>query len=106
MTDLIDEYVHEFRPVLLRGANANWLFPGEGGQPKMKLFFSKQVTERIQKTTGLRITVHQFRHAAAAIYLKHHPGNYEHIRRVLARASQPNHNRQILLRPRDDCSHR
>jgi integrase len=83
LTDLIDEYVNEFRPVLLRGANANWLFPGEGGQPKMKLFFSKQVTERIQKTTGLRITVHQFRHAAAAIYLKHHPGNYEHIRRVL-----------------------
>ena len=83
LTDLIDEYVHEFRPVLLRGANANWLFPGEGGQPKMKLFFSKQVTERIQKTTGLRITVHQFRHAAAAICLKHHPGDYEHIRRVL-----------------------
>ena len=48
----------------------------------MKLFFSKQVTERIQKTTGLRITVHQFRHAAAAIYLKHHPGNYEHIRLI------------------------
>ena len=34
LTDLIDEYVHEFRPALLRGANASWLFPGEGGQPK------------------------------------------------------------------------
>ena len=38
---------------------------------------------RIQKATGLRITVHQFRHAAAAIYLKHHPGDYETVRRVL-----------------------
>jgi integrase len=83
LTDLIDEYVNEFRPVLLRGANTNWLFPGEFGQPKHKLHFSKQITFRIQKTTGLRITVHQFRHAAAAIWLKHHPGSYEHIRRVL-----------------------
>src|SRR6516164_2081282 len=79
----IDEYTREFRPTLLRGANAPWLFPGEGGQPKMKLFFSKQITERILKATGLRITVHQFRHAAAAIYLKQRPGDYETVRRLL-----------------------
>ena len=83
LTDLIDEYIHEFRPALLRGANASWLFPGEGGLPKNKLLFSKQITERIQKAIGLRITVHQFRHAAAAIYLKHHPGNYEIVRQLL-----------------------
>jgi integrase len=29
------------------------------------------------------MTVHQFRHAAAAVYLKHHPGNYETVRRLL-----------------------
>jgi len=83
LTDLIDEYIHEFRPTLLRGANASWLFPGEVGQPKHKLQFSKQITVRIQKAIGLRITVHQFRHAAAAIYLKAHPGNYEMVRKVL-----------------------
>jgi len=83
LTDLIDEYVHEFRPALLRGTNASWLFPGEGGQPKNKLLFSKQITERIQKAVGLRITPHQFRHAAAAIYLKGRPGHYETVRRVL-----------------------
>jgi len=83
LTDLIDEYIHEFRPALLRGANASWLFPGEGGLPKNKLLFSKQITERIQKAIGLRITVHQFRHAGVAIYLKHHPGNYEIVRQLL-----------------------
>jgi integrase len=83
LTDLIDEYIREFRHPLLRGANASWLFPGEAGQPKQKLFFSNQITERIQKMTGLRITVHQFRHAAAAIYLKHRPGDYETVRRFL-----------------------
>jgi integrase len=83
MTDLLDEYIHDFRPTLLRGANTAWLFPGEAGQPKHKLQFSKQITVRVQKATGLRLTVHQFRHAGAAIYLKHHPGDYETVRRLL-----------------------
>ncbi|MGO9398574.1 MAG: tyrosine-type recombinase/integrase [Xanthobacteraceae bacterium] len=87
LTDLIAEYVDEYRPILLRGANSNWLFPGENGEAKNGLLFSKQITERIQKAVGLRITVHQFRHAAAAIYLKHHPGNYEAVRRVLGHRS-------------------
>lgn len=83
LTDLIDEYVHDFRPALLRGSNSNWLFPGENGGPKNGLLFSKQITVRIQKAIGLRMTVHQFRHAAAAVYLKHHPGDYETVRRLL-----------------------
>jgi integrase len=83
LTDLIDEYIHEFRPVLLRGTNASWLFPGEGGARKNGLLFGQQITGRIQKTLGLRVTPHQFRHAAAAIYLKHRPGDYETVRRPL-----------------------
>ena len=87
LTDLIDEYVHEFRPTLLRGSNSNLLFPGENGEPRNGLQFSKQITERIQKTVGLRITAHQFRHAAAAIYLKHHPGKYERVQLMLGHRS-------------------
>jgi integrase len=83
LTDLIDEYIHEFRPTLLRGSNASWLFPGEGDKPKTTLMFGKLITVRIQKALGLRITPHQFRHAAAAIYLKHRPGDYETVRRLL-----------------------
>jgi integrase len=83
LTDLIDEYVHEFRPALLRGSNSSWLFSGENGEPKNGLLLSKQITVRIQKAIGLRMTVHQFRHAAAAFYLKHHPGNHETVRQLL-----------------------
>jgi site-specific recombinase XerD len=84
LTRLIDEYVHEFRSTLLRGSNDLWLFPGETGGCKDAKTFSGQITERIEKTTGLRITVHQFRHVAAAIYLRDHPGDYETVRRVFA----------------------
>jgi integrase len=83
MTGLIDEYIDQFRSTLLRGSNDLWLFPGESGGCKGAKTFSGQITERIQKATGMRITVHQFRHAAAAIYLKHHPGDYETVRRIL-----------------------
>jgi integrase len=83
LTQLIDEYIHEFRPTLVRGSNAAWLFPGVAGEPKTANMFSTQITERIQKATGVRMTVHQFRHACAAIYLKHRPGEYETVKRLL-----------------------
>ena len=87
LTDLIDEYIHQFRPALLRGSNSSWLFPGEGGGPKAAITFSVLITKRIVKAVGIRITLHQFRHAAAAIYLKHRPGDYETVRRLLGHRS-------------------
>jgi integrase len=83
LTDLIDEYVHDFRPALLRGRNQDWLFPGQRGGAKGKISFSGQISQRIYKGTGLRMTVHQFRHAAGAIILQRRPGEYELVRRLL-----------------------
>jgi integrase len=83
VTAVIDEYVHDFRPAVMRGSNEDWLFPGTEGGSKNPHLFGIQVPERIQKVTGLRITLHQYRHAAAAVYLKEHPGDYETVRRFL-----------------------
>jgi integrase len=83
VTAVIDEYVHDYRPALTRGSNEEWLFPGGEGGAKDAHLMGIQVTDRIQKVTGLRITLHQYRHAAAAVYLKHHPGDYETVRRFL-----------------------
>jgi integrase len=71
----------------MRGTNQDWLFPGRSSEHKEKISFSTQIVERIQASTGLRITVHQFRHAAAALILKHRPGEYELVRRILAHKS-------------------
>jgi hypothetical protein len=83
VTKLIDEYVHNFRPTLLRRRNEDWLFPGQRGGAKGKVSFSGQITERIYRATGLRMTVHQFRHAAGAIILLRRPGEYELVRQLL-----------------------
>ena len=87
VTTTINEYVHDFRPALVRGSNADWLFPGEAGEHKEKISFSTQIVDRIEKSTGLRITVHQFRHAAGALILKHRRGEYELVRRILGHKS-------------------
>jgi integrase len=49
--------------------------------------FSTQIVDQVQESTGLRITVHQFRHAAGALLLKHRPGEYELVRRILGHKS-------------------
>jgi integrase len=87
VTKIIDEYAHDFRPSLMRATNEDWLFPGRSSDHKEKISFSTQIVERVQVSTGLRITVHQFRHAAAALILKHRPGEYELVRRILGHKS-------------------
>jgi hypothetical protein len=86
-TALIDEYVNDYLPILRRGSNGLLLFPGEKNARKGAATLSQQITNRVQKCTGLRVTVHQFRHAAAAIALQADPGNYEFVRRILGHKS-------------------
>ena len=85
VTRFIDLYIHEFRPVLLRGSNTPLLFPGGKGDGTAKLgtTLSEQIAKLTHREIGLRVTAHQFRHAAAAIILKNLPGNYELVRRIL-----------------------
>ena len=83
LTDLIDEYIHEFRPTLLRGANCAWLFPGEGGDPKTRRTLGPQMTARSRRRWEFTSLRTNSGHAAAAVYLKHHPGDYETVRRLL-----------------------
>jgi hypothetical protein len=87
LTQLIDEYVHDFRPTLLRGRNDDYLFPGQREGSKEKISFSSQIVGRIYKSTGLKMTVHQFRHAAGAVILKQRPDEYELVRELLGHRS-------------------
>ena len=87
VTGIIDEYVFDHRPALLRGSNDDWLFPGRAGGAKEKISFSTQIVDYVEKASGLRITVHQYRHAAGAFILKHRPGEFELVRCLLGHKS-------------------
>ena len=84
ITAKIDEYIYQHRPQLMRGYNHDWLFAGDNEEHKVTNCLSEQISERLWKELGLKITPHQFRHAAAYIILKADPGNYELVRRVLS----------------------
>lgn len=82
-TDLVDEYIHDHQPHLMRARNHDLLFPGKGQDCKDRRTLSEQISKRLWKNLGLNVTPHQFRHAAAALILMREPGNYELVRRVL-----------------------
>jgi Phage integrase family len=87
LTQLIDEYVRDFWPTLLRGRNEHYLFPGLRDGAKGKISFSVQISRHINNAAGLKMTVHQFRHAAGAIILKNRPGEFELVRQILGHRS-------------------
>jgi hypothetical protein len=87
VTDIINEYVFDFRPQTMRGNNGNCLFPGLNGDHKEKISFSTQIVKQVERSSGMRITVHQFRHAAGALILKHRPGAFDLVRDLLGHKS-------------------
>ena len=93
VTAIIDEYVHNFRTALMRGSNADWLFPGETGEYKEKISFSTQIVNQVQKSTGLRPTC-RCRTARTPIGREYLPGA-EHPRVV--RAPRDGGAEQVLL---------
>jgi integrase len=81
--DLIDEFIQTFRPRLGGKHMGDWLFPGEDGKRRSPAHASAFIAALVEKEVGLRVTAHQFRHAAAAVILKQRPGEYEFVRRIL-----------------------
>ncbi len=79
-------YVEKIRPRLI-GAPSPWLFPGEAGKRRRSGGFGAQLSSFIAKETGVTMTVHQFRHLAAKLYLDRHPDGFETVRRLLSHKS-------------------
>lgn len=83
VSQLIDEYIATHRPILMNSHNHDYLFPGKSGGHKFVARLSTQISRLLWKAAGLKVTPHQFRHAAAALILNAQPGNYELVRRIL-----------------------
>jgi hypothetical protein len=52
LTDLIDEYVHEFRPTVLRGANASWLFRARAVSRRINSSLASRLLDASRKRSG------------------------------------------------------
>jgi len=86
LVGLLDRYLEHYRPRLI-GAPSPWLFPGENGEKRSSGGFSAQISAFIAKEAGVKMTLHQFRHFAAKLYLDRYPDGFEVIRRLLSHKS-------------------
>ena len=84
--NIIDLYKRDYRP-RLAAPGSPWLFPGEEGGRRQTGGFAAQLSRIIYSETGIKMTLHQFRHLAAWIYLRAHPDDFETIRRLLGHKS-------------------
>jgi integrase len=83
---LLDAHVKWYRPRLV-STPSPWLFPGEQGARRSPGGFGAQISSLIVEKTGITMTLHQFRHLAAKLYLDRRPGDYETVRRLLGHKS-------------------
>jgi integrase len=85
---IIALYLSSYRPKLAAQGSSR-LFPGigRGGNPKSAQGLRDQINNCIARRVGLRFNPHLFRHLAAKIILKRHPGAYGLVQRVLCHKS-------------------
>jgi integrase len=82
----IKTYINKWRMHFTSGHNPH-LFPGRNGKPKDGTCLRRQIEQTLWNEAGIRLTPHQFRHAAAKILLDAKPGHYEIIRKILGHKS-------------------
>jgi integrase len=83
---MLQLYADHYRP-RLGVVTSPWLFPGRGGRRRSTEAFGRQIKDCIRRETGLEMNPHLFRHLAALLFLRAHPGEYETVRRLLGHAS-------------------
>ena len=66
LTQRIQAYIKDWRTLYTEGANP-YLFPGRKLNPKDGTRLRRQISNTLWEETGIKLTPHQFRHAAAKI---------------------------------------
>jgi len=82
----VQRYIKDWRCLFLPKSNP-YLFPGRDGKAKDQAALRKQIEKTLWDHAALRLTPHQFRHAAAKILLDARPGFYEVLRKLLGHKS-------------------
>jgi len=83
---LFEEHIATYRPYI-PGSQSRWLFPDEGGTHVSSRLLSARLSNFILRYTGLRMTVHMFRHFAAEMLLEAMPNGHEVVRMLLGHTS-------------------
>jgi integrase len=80
--EVMEVYLARCRP-LLAGDPDGFLFPAPKGGAKPPGPFAEQIKRMLRQETGIDLNAHCYRHLAARLFLREHPGEYETIRLLL-----------------------
>jgi len=80
--EVMDVYLARCRP-LLAGDPEGFLFPARKGGAKTPGTLADQIKRTLRQETGIDLNAHAFRHLAALLLLRAHPGEYETTRLLL-----------------------
>ncbi len=80
---LLEEYLKEFRPHLIHGADPGTLFLNKAGNAISSSEVRSVVTARTMQYGGRRVTPHLFRDIVAYTWLKAHPEGYLTLSKML-----------------------
>ena len=80
--EVMDVYLARCRP-LLAGNPEGFLFPARKGGAKTPGTLADQIKRTLRQETGIDLNAHAFRHLAALLLLRAHPGEYETTRLLL-----------------------
>lgn len=80
---LLEQYLKEFRPHLLDGADPGTLFVNEAGKPLTLAQMTIAVSHLTLRHGGRRVTPHLFRDIVAFAWLKAHPKDYLTLSKIL-----------------------
>jgi integrase len=84
--EIMDIYLARCRPHLAKDHDV-YLFPSRNGGAKSAKGLAEQIKQAIAKETGIDLNAHAFRHLAAMLFLRAHPGEYETTRLILGHKS-------------------
>lgn len=83
LVPLLEEYLSEYRPYLLRGNHCDNLFLNRRGGPLDAGIMSQLVRELTLRYAGRQITPHRFRDIVAYAWLQDHPEDYLRLSKLL-----------------------
>nr|WP_294516637.1 site-specific integrase [uncultured Rhodopila sp.] len=83
---LLDTYLRDHRHHLVT-IPTTALFPGRKNEFRDRSNFGAKLKKMVKTYTDLTVHPHLFRHIGAKLYLEHHPGAYEVVRRLLGHSS-------------------
>ncbi|MFO0996645.1 MAG: site-specific integrase [Alphaproteobacteria bacterium] len=80
---IVQKFIDWYRPNLVRGPSPYLIVGSHLNRPRFPVNVTKQVRRVIADRTGLTVTPTMFRHLAAALHLRRHPGQFELVSRLL-----------------------